>query len=69
MIAVTANKAAKFRKNLDIVLKAAFVLDDLADDPRKWTEAEAEQARAAILTLGAPESFLRRFARADIPES
>lgn len=69
MIEVTANKAAKFRKNLDVVLRAAFVLDDLADDPREWSEEEAQLARQAILTLGAPESFLRRFARSDIPNN
>jgi hypothetical protein len=64
----SANKAAKYRKNLDIVLKAAFVLDDLPDDPREWTDEQGATAREVILTLGAPESFLRRFARADLPE-
>lgn len=63
---VSSNKAAKFRTNLDVVLKAAFVLDDLPDDPRTWSEDEQAAARAAILTLGAPESFLRRFARAEL---
>lgn len=66
---ITTAKAGKFRKNLDVVLKAAFMLDDLADDPREWTEAEAKAAAEAILTLGAPESFLRRFARADLADA
>lgn len=65
---ITSSKAGKFRTNLDIVLKASFVLDDMPDDPREWTEQQQVDARAAILTLGAPESFLRRFARAELPE-
>lgn len=65
---ISENKAGKFRKNLDIVLRASFLLDDLPDDPRTWTEEQGTAARGAILTLGAPESFLRRFARADLPE-
>lgn len=66
---VSLNKCGKYRKNLDIVLKAAFFLDDLPDNPNTWSETQAAEARAAILTLGAPESFLRRFARAELPDN
>jgi hypothetical protein len=64
---VSSNKASKLRKNLDIVLTAAFLLDELPDNPNLWTDAQAIAARDAILTLGAPESFLRRFARSELP--
>jgi hypothetical protein len=64
---VSSNKSAKLRKNLDIVLTAAFLLDELPDNPNLWSEAQAIAARDAILTLGAPESFLRRFARSELP--
>lgn len=60
------SKAAKFRTNLDIVLKASFLLDDLPDDPRQWSPEQVTQASEAILSLGAPESFLRRFARSEL---
>lgn len=64
---VSSNKASKLRKNLDAVLTAAFLLDELPDNPNLWTDEQAVAARDAILTLGAPESFLRRFARSELP--
>lgn len=63
------NKAAKFRGHLDTVLKAAFALDELPDDPTTWTDEQAREASEAILTLGAPESFLRRFARQELTDN
>lgn len=59
-------KTTKYRKALDTVGAAFYALDDLPDNPNDWTADERAAAQAAILTLGAPESFLRRFARADL---
>lgn len=63
---IPAKKAAKVRQNVDVILKAAFVLDDLPNDPNMWSPSERNAAADAILALGAPESFLRRFARSEL---
>lgn len=58
--------AAKYRAKLDEIGEVFFALDNLPDDPRTWTPEQQREAATLILRLGAPESFLRRFARADL---
>jgi len=63
---ITSTKVAKFVKQRDEVLSVMFALDNLPDDPNAWTAEQREEAKTLILRLGAPESFLRRFARGDL---
>lgn len=63
---ISPAKTAKYIKQRDEVLAVACALDDLPDDPSTWTDVQRATASALILRLGAPESFLRRLARADL---
>lgn len=57
---------AKYIAKRDEILQVACALDDLPDDPNTWSADQKTEAAALILRLGAPESFLRRMARADL---
>lgn len=59
-----SSKTLKYQTALTTVAAAVKALESLPADPTVWDEQQRETAEAAILTLGAPESFLRRFARA-----
>jgi hypothetical protein len=63
---IDSKKSAKWLRNRAEILEVACKLDDLPDDPNAWTPEQRRDASALILRLGAPESFLRRFARGDL---
>jgi hypothetical protein len=66
MSPINPNKTSKYRNHLNEVLTVACKLDDLPDDPNQWTADQRKEAHDLILRIGGPESFLRRFARADL---
>lgn len=60
------SKCSKYVKQRDEVMNVICALDDLPDDPNTWSAEQRDTAKALILRLGAPESFLRRFARGEL---
>ena len=63
---IPASKVSKYAKQRDEIGNVFFALDNLPDDPNTWSDDQRKAAHDLILRLGAPESFLRRLARADL---
>lgn len=63
---IDPRKCSKFRAKRDEALAVLCKLDDLPDDPNTWTDEQKREARSLALRLAAPESFLRRFVRAEL---
>lgn len=63
---IMSPKSAKYTRHLSTVRDAVATLDALPKDPDSWTPEQDRAGATAILTLGAAESFLRRYARADL---